>query len=146
MSRIITIALVLFALVAVAAPLRAADVPAPLLDAYLKIGTTLAGDKTDGVPAAAKDIAAEAKKLGAPGAATLAAAEKVAAAADLKATRLAFGDLSDAVIALAGNGPTASGGAKRAYCPMVKKYWLQKGEKIENPYYGSQMLRCGEFK
>ena len=146
MFRLLSLALVLFALVAVAAPLQAADVPAPLLDAYLKIGTTLAADRFDGVPAAAREIAAEAKKLGAPGAATIAAAEKVAAAADLKGTRTAFGDLSDAVIALAGNGPTASGGARRAYCPMVKKYWLQKGEQIENPYYGSQMLRCGSFQ
>jgi len=143
MSRLLTLALVVFTLAAVAVPLQAADVPAPLLDAYLKIGTTLAADKVDGVPAAAQAIAAEAKKLGAPGAATLAAADKIAAAADLKATRTAFGDLSDAVIALAGTSP---GGAKRAYCPMVKKYWLQKGDKIENPYYGSQMLRCGEFK
>lgn len=146
MPRLTIIALVFCALVAVAAPSQAADVPAPLLDAYLKIGTTLAGDKTDGVPAAAKALAAEAKKLGAPGAPTAAAAEKISAAADLKSARLAFGDLSDAVITLAGSGPTASGGARRAYCPMVKKYWLQKGEKIENPYYGSQMLRCGEFK
>ena len=143
MSRLMIIALVLVALVVVAVPAQAADVPAPLLDAYLKIGTTLSADKVEGVPAAAQAIAAEAKKLGAPGAATLAAADKIGAAADLKATRAAFGDLSDAVIALAG---TAPGGAKRAYCPMVKKYWLQKGEKIENPYYGSQMLRCGEFK
>jgi len=143
MSRLMIIALALVALVVVAVPVQAADVPAALLDAYLKIGTTLAADKVEGVPAAAQAIAAEAKKLGAPGAATLAAADKIAAAADLKATRAAFGDLSDAVIALAG---TAPGGAKRAYCPMVKKYWLQKGDKIENPYYGSQMLRCGEFK
>ena len=143
MPRLKMLALVLVTLTALAAPLRAADVPAPLLDAYLKIGTTLAADKVDGVPAAAQVIAAEAKKLGAPGEATLAAAGKIAAAADLKATRAAFGDLSDAVIALAG---TAPGGAKRAYCPMVKKYWLQKGDKIENPYYGSEMLRCGEFK
>ena len=146
MRRLTIPALVLCALVAVAAPSQAADVPAPLLDAYLKIGTTLAADKTDGVPEAAKVLAAEAKKLGTTGTATAAAAEKISAAADLKAARLAFGDLSDAVITLAGNGPTASGGARRAYCPMVKKYWLQKGEKIENPYYGSQMLRCGEFK
>lgn len=145
MTRLTALALTMLALCA-AVPAQAAEVPAPLLDAYLKIGSTLAGDKTDGVPAAAKTIAAEAKKLGAGGAATLAAAEKIAAAADLKATRAAFGDLSDAVIALNGNQASASGGARRAYCPMVKKYWLQTGEKIANPYYGSQMLRCGEFK
>ena len=29
---------------------------------------------------------------------------------------------------------------------MVKRSWLQKDEKIRNPYYGSTMLECGEFK
>ena len=35
---------------------------------------------------------------------------------------------------------------KIAYCPMVRQSWLQKDEKIRNPYYGSTMLECGEFK
>ncbi len=38
------------------------------------------------------------------------------------------------------------GDVKKAYCRMVKKFWLQKGDQIANPYYGSSMLRCGEFK
>jgi hypothetical protein len=29
---------------------------------------------------------------------------------------------------------------------MVQRSWLQKDEKISNPYYGSAMLTCGEFK
>ena len=121
----------------------AAEVPFPWLDDYLKIQTALSLDKTEGVRASATAIASYARTLGAPGAATVKAATTLAAAADLKTARAAFGDLSDAVIAMAGTG---NAGVKRAYCPMVKKYWLQKGEKIENPYYGSQMYRCGEFK
>ncbi|MCX6549913.1 MAG: hypothetical protein NTY02_02700 [Acidobacteria bacterium] len=124
-------------------PCIAAEVPFPWLGDYLKIQTALSLDRMDGVQASAKAIAAQAKALGAPGAATLAAAGKMAEAADLKAARAVFGDLSDAVIALAG---AEHAGVKRAYCPMVKKYWLQKSDKIENPYYGSQMYRCGEFK
>lgn len=30
------------------------------------------------------------------------------------------------------------------HCPMAKASWLSKSEVIENPYYGSQMLNCGE--
>ena len=37
-------------------------------------------------------------------------------------------------------------GVKLAYCPMVKASWLQKGDTIRNPYYGSAMLECGEFR
>jgi len=33
-----------------------------------------------------------------------------------------------------------------AYCPMKKAHWLQHGLKIANPYFGSQMLDCGEVQ
>jgi hypothetical protein len=26
---------------------------------------------------------------------------------------------------------------------MLKQYWLQKGAKVANPYYGKSMLECG---
>jgi hypothetical protein len=28
---------------------------------------------------------------------------------------------------------------------MVQKYWLQKGETIQNPFYGKQMSDCGRI-
>jgi hypothetical protein len=34
----------------------------------------------------------------------------------------------------------------RQYCPMKKSYWLSESPAIENPYYGNQMLTCGEVK
>jgi hypothetical protein len=34
----------------------------------------------------------------------------------------------------------------RQYCPMKKSYWLSESSAIENPYYGNQMLTCGEVK
>ena len=38
----------------------------------------------------------------------------------------------------------------RAFCPMAfdnkGAAWLQAGEKIANPYFGHQMLRCGEIQ
>ena len=35
---------------------------------------------------------------------------------------------------------------KVAFCTMVRKPWLQREKEIHNPYYGSQMPTCGEFK
>jgi len=32
-----------------------------------------------------------------------------------------------------------------AYCPMVQRHWLQKGEKIRNPFYGKEMSECGRL-
>jgi Cu(I)/Ag(I) efflux system membrane fusion protein len=38
----------------------------------------------------------------------------------------------------------------KAYCPMAfddqGAAWLQSGEEIANPYFGHQMLRCGEVQ
>lgn len=34
----------------------------------------------------------------------------------------------------------------RAYCPMKKTYWLSEAAAIKNPYYGNEMLTCGEVK
>jgi hypothetical protein len=31
-----------------------------------------------------------------------------------------------------------------SYCPMKKSYWLSADASIKNPYYGKQMLTCGE--
>ena len=76
--------------------------------------------------------------MGTEGAAIVKAAKAMEDAADLKTAREAFGALSDAVIAAG----TAEGwkdipDLRVAYCPMVKKSWLQKDDVIKNPYYGS---------
>lgn len=32
------------------------------------------------------------------------------------------------------------------YCPMAKSSWLNDSEEVNNPYYGSAMLKCGSTK
>jgi hypothetical protein len=126
---------------------RASDSIRAIVDPYLEIQTQLAADKVDGIKARAQTIAARAAEMGEPAAAILNAANLVERAADLKAAREAFGQLSDAVIAAAKADRWKDlGDIKLAYCPMAKRYWLQKDEKIRNPYYGSSMLECGEFR
>ena len=115
-----------------------------IVNSYLEIHAALAADKVEGVKAPAAAIAAEAGRMEMSGAAIAKAAKEVEQAKDLKAARTAFGPLSDAVIAAAK--AANLGDVKVAYCPMVKGSWLQKDATIKNPYYGSQMLTCGEFK
>jgi len=31
-------------------------------------------------------------------------------------------------------------------CPMARADWIQTTATVANPYYGSQMLRCGTIK
>jgi len=135
---------------AIAAALAALAVPAAaavadgLAAPYLRIQVALANDSTDGVATAARAIVAAAAALGAEAAAIGAAAEAVAAATDLRSARDAFGPLSEARVAYGRE--VGFGDLRVAYCPMVDKGWRQAAAEIRNPFYGSQMLTCGQFR
>ncbi len=137
------IAAITAVLVAVAVPGSAA-VADGLAAPYLHIQVALANDSTDGVAEAARAIAAEAAGMGEPAAVIGAAAEALAATTDLQSARDAFGPLSDALIAYGRD--VGFGELRLAYCPMVDKEWLQATSEIRNPFYGSMMLTCGEFR
>jgi membrane fusion protein, copper/silver efflux system len=129
------------------APLAAAaDLPKPLLDAYLQVQTDLAADKLETVSAQAGVIESGAAGLGADAAPIAAAAKKLQAVKDIAAARVAFGEVSEALIAYAEKTKTPLGDLRIAYCPMVNKRWLQKEASIRNPDYGSAMLTCGSFQ
>lgn len=142
------IVLIVFAAtVLVAGPVFASDAMKAIVGSYLELHASLASDKLDAVKPAARAIGEQAARMGATGESIAKAAKAVDQAADLKAARAAFGDLSDAVIA-AGNaeGWKDIPDVRVAYCPMAKESWLQKESEIRNPYYGKSMLTCGEFK
>ena len=85
--------------------------------------------------------------MGAGGSEIAKAAADVEKAPDLKGARDAFAALSDAVITAArAEGWKDVSDLKLAWCPMMKRSWLQTDEKIQNPYYGKTMPGCGEFK
>jgi hypothetical protein len=121
---------------------------AAIVKSYLAIQSRLAADSLDDVQADASRIAAGARTLGQTGAGLAAAADAVAKAADLNAAREAFGPLSEAVIARvkADTAFDPGPGLRLAWCPMVRRSWLQREEQVRNPYYGKQMLTCGELK
>ena len=134
------------ALVAFAATgaLGASESVKSIVNSYLEAHAALAADKVEGVKAPAAAMAAEAEKMGPSGAAILKQARALEQAKDLNAAREAFNPLSESVIAAAKAANV--GDVKVAYCPMAKGSWLQKDSTIKNPYYGAQMLTCGEFK
>lgn len=132
---------------AIGAGVQASDAMKAIVGSYLEIQAKLAADTIDGVKPAAHAIGDQAARMGTAGEAIVKSAQAIENAADLKATRLAFGDLSDAVIA-AGKAELWKDvpDVKIAYCPMAKKSWVQKEAEIRNPYYGSAMLTCGSFR
>lgn len=134
-----------------ATPSRAAEPSEPLgamLDDYATIHDALAGDRIEGVAAAAAKIAERAESAAAGAASEdsllkLAAAARAMTGSDLGALRGQLDDLSKAMAAMVDTSSAA--GADLYYCPMVDGYWLQKkGDGKRNPYYGKTMLGCGQ--
>lgn len=63
---------------------------------------------------------------------------------DLKSSRESYKSLSQAVTDYVKTyGYSAP--AYSFYCPMVDQTWWQSSEKIANPFYGSEMLKCGKM-
>ena len=127
----------------------------PILAEYLKIQTALAADRTDGVEGAVNAIEGLAKKLD-PATASgehaehyrnipedlSAACGKLRGAKDIASLREAFKELSKPVsmwVTMAEPKDTSV-----MYCPMAKAGWVQHGSQVANPYFGSEMLTCGE--
>lgn len=109
-------------------------------DAAAKTSLSQLGATATSTAAALQGDAAA--KLGQIASAATAAGE----AGDLKARRAAFKAVSGPMIELA---KSQVGGEKKiavAYCPMADASWLQQGDVIANPYYGSEMPTCGSFK
>lgn len=119
---------------------------ASIVDPYLRIQRSLNGDRLDDVNKAASAIASAAAKLGAGGAPMQRAAAELRTASDLAASRAAFAKLGDAIMIHAKDTGAAIGSdVKVAFCPMVQQYWLQRGETIQNPFYGQKMSDCGRL-
>jgi Cu(I)/Ag(I) efflux system membrane fusion protein len=143
-------ALASLALVAFCATAAHASEPLKaVVGSYLEIHAQLAADKVESIKAPAAAIVKDATPMGAAGADIVTAAKALEQAGNLKKARDAFGKLSAAVIAAAkAEGWKGLDGVKLGYCPMAAApgTWLQKEEKVRNPYYGTLMLECGELK
>lgn len=78
------------------------------------------------------------------------AAGKLAAAPDLDGQRQVFSTLSNEMATLVKGGQLSMGALYLEFCPMANKnagaYWLSNEKEIKNPYFGSEMLKCGSVK
>ena len=119
-----------------------------VLTHYLVIQTSLAKDSAKGLgPEAAaisKAVREDEAKTLPPEVAKQ--ADALGAAKDLKEARAAFKPLSATLIKYLADHKAPKGTYYEAYCPMAKASWLQAGKKITNPYFGQDMLSCGEIK
>lgn len=136
---------------------------ARVLSAYLDLHDTLANDDVEGTQKALAELAKQAagfdprspakarriyKKLGKK----ITAEARQAAKLDvLGSLRIHYGRLSTLMIdASLRFGNSTEDAIRLAYCPMALDgqgaHWLQRQEKVENPFFGAKMYTCGEIR
>ncbi len=132
----------------------------PVYAAYLDAQEALAADDLGGFVQAAADIKTalgfveEAGLVGEPLAEWRRSAARLRiedAITTIDTARARFERMSEGVIALQRRfGHRGSETWNLAHCPMAFDNtgadWLQRGTQINNPYFGDQMLRCGEIR
>ena len=126
---------------------QAGEMSRAVIDPYLKISEALASDDMEGVKMNAGEITTASTALGALAVKIGTSAAQLTSAADLADAREKFGTLSEAIdLYMTSQHFPPPEGVRVAFCPMVKKPWLQTDASLRNPYYGSQMLTCGSFR
>lgn len=122
-----------------------------LLNEYFKIQDTLTQDSVKGVDAAAKEIVSLTSKVNAGDAQVQGLIDSVKASAqriqgkELKAARDEFFEMSKPLLVYLNMHYSGDSEYFRFYCGMAKKGWIQSKNDLRNPYYGSEMLTCGEL-
>jgi membrane fusion protein, copper/silver efflux system len=139
---------------------EAAQAAVPVYGAYFQAQEALAKDDLTSAKQAYEALSTALSGLEAPEAADAgrwgeltgamrAAAQTGAGAATLEQAREAFLPLSVAAIDFAKQFGVP-GGAHVLHCPMAARNkgasWLQRTEPPANPYFGAEMLGCGEMK
>jgi hypothetical protein len=107
---------------------------------YEGVRAALAADTMADVAPHARQLAASVDAFGGPEAKQ--AADALAAAKTIDDARKHFGALSTILVPKFQEAGLE--GANAYYCAMKKLPWMQRGDAVENPYYGKAMLKCGE--
>ena len=114
------------------------QLPDDLFNAYIASQVALAGDSYEDAQAALEQLAADSSGE------LQTLAQAAADAEDIEGIRAAFISLSDEVAEA-----SLPEGYSLAFCPMANNYqganWVQEGDAINNPYFGSAMLTCGSI-
>lgn len=114
----------------------------PVLEAfehYERVRIALSTDTLPDVAMHAKMLAPFAEKVG--GTRAKKAADQLVKAKTIEDARRHFGDLSAVLVPKFQAQAIAE--AHAYMCPMKQKPWMQRGDQMENPYFGKAMLNCG---
>lgn len=121
---------------------QAAKQPTPAAAAfehYELVRAALAADNLSEATPHTKGLAQKAEAAGGPAAKR--AADALVSAANIEEARTQFGELSAVLVPIFQ--AEAIPGTTAYTCPMKQRPWVQRGDKMANPYYGKAMLTCG---
>jgi hypothetical protein len=81
---------------------------------------------------------------------TTAIVNEIGKSAGIKEQRIKFVRLNSDIVPMMKNAKLSSGSIFVMYCPMADDgkggYWLSSNKEVRNPYYGKEMIDCGEVK
>ena len=113
---------------------------------YIALKNALVATNADHAKSAAKKLAVSLKEY-AGCENTAITATRIENAKDIAVQRTAFTSLSADVIALFKHASLSKGTIYVQHCPMANNGeggdWLASEKKIQNPYFGSEMMECG---
>ncbi|MGX5817117.1 DUF3347 domain-containing protein [Chitinophaga lutea] len=116
---------------------------------YLALRNDLVKGDADAAARAGLAIEAGAKELS-NGGPLAAQAATIAGSSDLAVQRKAFAELSTQLLPLVKAAGVQGGKLYVDFCPMALNdkgaMWISDSEGIRNPYFGDQMLTCGEVQ
>ncbi|MEY5069209.1 MAG: hypothetical protein RLZ47_1071 [Bacteroidota bacterium] len=76
--------------------------------------------------------------------------DSIATSSELAQQRKVFTNLNNELIPIFRKAVLSKGAFYVQFCPMANEgsggYWLAQEEEVRNPYYGDEMLNCGEVK
>ncbi len=133
-----------------------------IINNYFEVKNALVNDNSKGASEAAAKLSASIKSLDKSyfaadqkasfdkvEASLKSSADAISSASDIKAQREQFITLSDAAYAIAKDFG-AGKAVYREFCPMARDnngaYWVSESKEVKNPYFGAEMLECGEVK
>ena len=136
---------------------------APVLNAYLEVQKQLAADDFEKAKSASDALVKSANKVKLGGAKATSVfwnahqknivmqGKAFATSASIEAARGIFETLSHQIIVLLERiGNPLESSVKLTFCPMAfgskGAHWIQSGDVVDNPYYGSAMRTCGDIK
>jgi Cu(I)/Ag(I) efflux system membrane fusion protein len=121
-----------------------------LFESYESTRSALAGDDLTGANSGGEALAGVLSGFGQSELPHLVdlnmAAHRIHGAADMDSARLAFGEISEALIETMVNNESLQEGRTLFFCPMVPDgfpNWVQPTDQLDNPYMGLAMPRCG---